>query len=254
MGQSKARASPISRLAEHRMSFYRLEMTMHHCAVIFDVDGPLLDLTAPESAAFFVPFEERYDLTGLSEDWDSYRVRNDVEIYREILTDHLGIASVETDTKQLCERYLSLLQQMYEQSSAYVSPIAGARDLLKTLAQVNGVALGTATANFEAAAKMRLERAGMWDFVQNFHSGAEGGGAKRDILARVMKRLDLPADRVVFLGDNLNDLDAAQANGTWFIGFHVDAVKRDRLTAAGAETVTGDHSESLRLIRQFLAL
>src|SRR5690606_8860878 len=42
------------------------------CAVIFDVDGVLLDLTRPEEDAFFAPFERLYGLTGLSRDWDSY--------------------------------------------------------------------------------------------------------------------------------------------------------------------------------------
>jgi FMN phosphatase YigB (HAD superfamily) len=49
---------------------------MKDSAVIFDVDGVLLDLTAPEEDAFFLAFERRYGITGLSRDWDNYRVRN----------------------------------------------------------------------------------------------------------------------------------------------------------------------------------
>ena len=52
-------------------------------AVIFDVDGVLLDLTPPEEDAFFAPFARRHGLAGLSRDWDSYRVRNDEEIIRK---------------------------------------------------------------------------------------------------------------------------------------------------------------------------
>ena len=54
-------------------------------AVIFDVDGVLLDLTAPEESAFFRAFEQLHGITGLSSDWDSYRVRNDEHIIAEIL-------------------------------------------------------------------------------------------------------------------------------------------------------------------------
>jgi FMN phosphatase YigB (HAD superfamily) len=54
-------------------------------AVIFDVDGVLLDLTPAEEERFFVPFARRYGLTGLSRDWDSYRTRNDEDIIAEIL-------------------------------------------------------------------------------------------------------------------------------------------------------------------------
>ena len=49
-------------------------------AVIFDVDGVLLDLTAPEEDAFFLAFARLHGLTGLSRDWDSYRIRNDEHI------------------------------------------------------------------------------------------------------------------------------------------------------------------------------
>lgn len=217
-------------------------------AVIFDVDGPLLNLTAAETAAFFIPFAEAFGLTGLSEDWDSYRIRNDVEIYREVLEQ---TNADDSALEPLLRRYLDVLENQYDGGDT-VEPIPGALDLLEALSQIEGLALGTATANFEQAAAMRLMRVGMWDFVRDWHSGAEGGGAKRDILARVIARLGLPGDRVVFLGDNLNDLDAAHANGTHFIGFHVEAARRQRLVDAGAKTVTGDHHKSLSLIHKFL--
>lgn len=220
---------------------------MHHSAVIFDVDGPLLHLTDAEAEAFFVPLRD-ISAVDHSLDWDSYRIRNDVEIYRDIL----GMSG--DAIMPYIAAYLSTLDTKYQSGEAAVTPIPRAQALLETLSQVNGLALGTATANFEAAAKMRLTQAGMWPHVQHFHSGAEPGGHKRDILARVIARLDLPAERIVYLGDNLNDLDAAQANGTHFIGFHTDTEKRARLTQSGAKTVTGDHTESLRLIRYFLDL
>ena len=39
-------------------------MAAADCAVIFDVDGVLLDLTRAEEDAFFLPFERRYGLNG----------------------------------------------------------------------------------------------------------------------------------------------------------------------------------------------
>lgn len=219
-----------------------------HAAVIFDVDGPLLHLTEAETAAFFVPFEERHGLTGLSTDWDSYRIRNDIEMYHEVM-ERVGAGKITP----LLARYLDVLREIYANGEAVI-PIPGALGLLEKLAEIDGVEVGTATANFEAAAEMRLRKVGMWNYVRDWHSGAEGGGAKSEILARVIERLGLPRERIVFLGDNLNDLDAAQANGTHFIGFHVEAARRQRLLDAGAETVTGDHKESLSLIRELLAL
>ena len=61
---------------------------MADAAVIFDVDGVLLELTRAEEDAFFVPFERRYGLKGISRDWNSYAIRNDENIITEILTRH----------------------------------------------------------------------------------------------------------------------------------------------------------------------
>jgi len=66
---------------------------MADAAVIFDVDGVLLELTRPEEDAFFVPFERRYGLKGLSRDWNSYAIRNDENIIAEILSRH-GLRSM----------------------------------------------------------------------------------------------------------------------------------------------------------------
>jgi len=225
---------------------------MINSAVIFDVDGPLLDLTAAETSAFFVPFQEAFGLTGFSTDWDSYRLRNDVEIYREIL-ETADLPTNQPTINRLRERYLMELETIYASGEA-VAPIPGASALLDALSRISGLALGTATANFESAATLRLQRVGFWNYVKEWHSGAEGGGAKRDILARAVKRLGLPSNRVVFLGDNLNDLDAAQENETHFIGFHIDPMRRQWLADAGAETVTGDHTKTLAIIRELLDL
>ena len=68
---------------------------MADAAVIFDVDGVLLELTRAEEDAFFVPFERRYGLKDISRDWNSYAVRNDENIIAEILARH-GLPDMNT--------------------------------------------------------------------------------------------------------------------------------------------------------------
>lgn len=223
-------------------------------AVIFDVDGPLLELTVEEEDTFFVPFEETWGLTGLSRDWDSYRVRNDEDIYAEIFERHARRRPSGEELSALTTRYLDELETRITDGRATVTQIPGALDLLCALDELETVALGTATANFLHAARVRLERAGMWSFLQHYPGAADGGGAKREVLARVIRDLGLPPDRIVFLGDNLNDLDAGRANGVHFIGFHVEAARREHLRAAGAEITCGDHRETLELIKDMLSL
>lgn len=221
-------------------------------AVIFDVDGPLLELTPAEEDLFFAPLETQYGLTDLSRDWDSYPIRNDIEIYREILHKYFGRPPSSSELAATSSRYVAALAAGYETQTLGVAAIPGARRLLERLAAVPHLTLGIATANLGAAARLRLEHAGLWSFIREHPGAAEYGGAKSNILATVLDGIDVPSNRVVFLGDNLNDLEAARATGTHFIGFHPDEHRRKRLADAGATRVCGDHDASWQLIQDSL--
>lgn len=227
-------------------------MTAHRHAVVFDVDGPLLDLTSPEEDAFFESFRLLHGIDGLSRDWDSYRVRNDREIIHEILENHLGASFGAHHYDEVLSAYDRILTGGFASGQLKVTPIPGAAELLHALSGINGLALGTATANIRRAAEIRLRAAGFWDHVSRYPGAADEGGHKHQVLARVIADMDLPPQRVVYIGDNLNDLEAGQVNGTHFIGFHVVPAKRQRLLDHGARHVTGDHRETLALIRDML--
>ncbi len=224
----------------------------HDVAVIFDVDGVLLELTAAEEDAFFWPFEKLHGLTGLSRDWDSYRTRNDEDIITEILEGHLGRVPSCAEHKAVIEAYLHHLAEGL--SAGRLTPISidGAAGLLS---QLRGRAtLGVATANLIEAAGSRLQARNMWEPLREHAFGANGGGAKRDILARTLKHLALPPDRVVFIGDNLSDVAAGLGNGVHFIGFSVDEDKGRRLAAAGAQRICNHHRDTLKHIEDALGL
>lgn len=215
-------------------------------AVILDVDGVLLDLTAAEEDAFFLAFERLHGITGLSRDWDSYKVRNDEHIIAEILERH-GLPASEADA--VVAEYLNILAEGLETRRLQAVEIEGAGSLLGAL---NGRKLGIATANLRSAAQLRLQAAGLWGHVSGLAFGAEGSGHKRQTVARAIAATGLPKDRIVYIGDNLNDVDAGLSNGVHFIGFAQDAARRERLKAAGAFHLSGEHARTLRLVRELL--
>ena len=215
-------------------------------AVIFDVDGVLLDLTAAEEDAFFLAFERLHGITGLSRDWDGYRVRNDEHIIAEILERH-GLPA--QDHGRIVAAYLAILSEGLSSSRLKAVEISGARGLLSAL---SGRRTGIATANLLAAARLRLQSRDLWDPVASLAFGAEGSGHKRETVARAIAATGLPKARIVYVGDNLNDVDAGLSNGVHFIGFSEDPARRAKLAAVGARHVAGNHGETLALIGQML--
>lgn len=219
-------------------------------AVIFDVDGVLLDLTGPEEDAFFWPFAELHGLTGLSRDWDGYRIRNDEDIIHEILESHFGRAPTSAERRVVIDAYLGHLNDNLARKSLRPEAIPGAAALLDSL---DGKAwLGIATANLLEAAAARLAATGLWDRLKDHGFGANGGGAKRQILARAITSLGLPRERIIFIGDNLNDVEAGLSQKVHFIGFSVDPAKTRRLAAAGAERICNHHQDTLKHIEDAL--
>ncbi len=217
-------------------------------AVIFDVDGVLLELTAAEEDAFFVPFERRYGLTGLSRDWNSYRIRNDERIAAEILETH-GLPA--DDSAAIARGYLDALSSGIADGSIAVAAIPGAAGLLRELGRFHHI--GIATANLLPAAKIRLAVRDLWHPVSSLAFGAEGSGHKRETVARAIAATGLPKHRIVYVGDNLNDVEAGLSNGVHFIGFSEDERRREALREAGARYVCGDHLVTRSLIGALLA-
>jgi len=221
---------------------------MADAAVIFDVDGVLLELTRAEEDAFFAPFERRYGLKDLSRDWNSYAIRNDEDIVREILRNN-GLPAPELE--DIIADYLAVLRQRLKDGTIETVTIPGAAELLKRLA--GSMLTGFATANLRSAAELRLRHAGLWSHVSAHGFGAEGGGHKREILARAIAATGLPRRRIVYIGDNLNDVAAGLENGVHFIAFSTDPSRLEELEQAGATTLSNNHLDTSRLIGHLLA-
>ena len=219
---------------------------MKDWAIIFDVDGVLLELTRAEEELFFLPFAKRIDAALLSRDWNSYTIRNDEDIVREIVERYDLPAS---EVAIITAEYLALLKQEL-QGALRSEPIASAAMLLNEFSNV--AKLGIATANFREAARLRLQQSEMWQPVSELAFGADGGGHKSAILARAINATGLPRSQIIFIGDNVNDVRAGLENAVHFIGFSSDAARRKALAAAGAKTLCSHHGETRVMIRQIL--
>lgn len=227
------------------------------CAVIFDVDGVILHLTPPEEAVFFSALEAVFGIANASSDWDSYRVRNDVAIVEELVETHLDREATGDDINRFTDKYISLLDIGIKSGEIEVRQIDGIRSVLMALTRLSDITMGLATANLMTAAKLRLRDAGLNDFftVGGF---AEARGPKREILRSTLDGLKdengapLAKERIVYLGDNLVDVDAGLANGCGLIAFNVNQEKHPILREAGAENILSGHRDTFGEICRLL--
>jgi phosphoglycolate phosphatase-like HAD superfamily hydrolase len=217
-------------------------------AVIFDCDGVLLELLRDEEEMFFSALSVFVPTDELSRNWNSYTIRNDDDIIREVLA---RFGKLESLKPLVIKHYLSGLASALDKRHITSTAIAGLEGLLQQL-QVKH-RLGLATANFIEAARLRLEQAGLWPFVSDHAIGADGGGHKYQLLARLLETIPLPKNRIVYVGDNVVDVEAGLKNGVHLIGFSLNPARRDQLHAAGGRHIAASHGETAALIRQFLA-
>ena len=220
---------------------------MADAAIIFDVDGVLLELTRAEEELFFQPFASRCDATKLSRDWNSYAIRNDENVVSELIERH-GLG--EQEQPIIIQEYLNLLEQQIKSRKIISRQIAGAPQLLEQCAAF--ATLGIATANFREAARLRLHQAGLWNFVSAYAHGADGGGHKHEILGRALATIALPKSNIVYVGDNVNDVIAGLTHGVHFIGFSQIPQRLEELRNAGAKHLSSNHTQTLALIKSLL--
>jgi phosphoglycolate phosphatase-like HAD superfamily hydrolase len=145
---------------------------------------------------------------------------------------------------------LDVLKQRLENGVIETTAIPSALELLNKLQ--GSLQIGIATANLLSAAKLRLQSVDFWNPVSAHAFGAEGGGHKREILARAISSTGFPKNRIVYVGDNLNDVEAGLANSVQFIGFSTNPGRLNELKYAGAGHLSNNHLDTLRLIGHLL--
>ncbi|MEP2642728.1 HAD family hydrolase [Roseobacter sp.] len=110
--------------------------------------------------------------------------------------------------------------------------------------RARGLALGVATNDAEAPARVHLNRAGvvdLFDFIAGFDSGYGGKPAPGQLLG-FAKAVDLEPQQVVMVGDSTHDLFAGRTAGMRRVGVLTGLATRDDL-APYADVVLDDISQ-----------
>jgi HAD superfamily hydrolase (TIGR01509 family) len=206
--------------------------------VIFDVDGTLVDSNRLHAQAWFDAFREAgldggtvadiQRLIGMGSD--------------KLLPQALGISAETGDGKRLSARRAELFERLYLPT---VRALPGAAALVETLRD-RGFRLAVASSAKPDELSALLGIAGVPWLRDDATSGDEVEASKPDpdVVHAALGELDLPADRVAFLGDTPYDVEAGLRAGVTVIG--VRSGGWDEISLRGAAAVYRD-VEDLRL-------
>ena len=145
--------------------------------------------------------------------------------------------------EHLRERYVNYLRhEILQQGHGFNGTLPGIPDLLQSLQGHDDVYLGLLTGNFEAGARIKLERFDLWRY---FRCGAFGDDSPdRNALVPVaLERAEacgipaIAAEDVIVVGDTPHDVACAKAVGAVAVGVATGGFTADQLRDCGAAVV-----------------
>lgn len=202
-------------------------------AVIFDLDGLILDSETPD----YLSWKEVYARHGLDltvQDWAGVVGRRDIDLYAPLRQRSVDVAA---EGKSRRRRHAALFEE-------YLTPAPGVARLIDQLRRT-GVPLGLASNSDRAYVFEVVERLGLRDAFDTIVARDDVTRAKPapDIFLAAVSRLEVEAPGCVALEDSRPGVAAAKAAGLTCIAVptvftrHHDLTQAD-LVVTSLETVT----------------
>jgi phosphoglycolate phosphatase len=209
---------------------------------LFDIDGTLVLSGGAGSRALDRAFHQRYGLTGATS-MVKFGGMTDPAILEEVFGARLGRPPTEAELDEMIALYLPLLEaELVEAPGFRMMPsVIEALDYLAGLG--GGLILGLATGNVREAARIKLERAGLWP---RFACGGFGSDHRERprLVERAIQRACVHAgvhaldpEQVVVVGDTPLDVHAARACGVRAVAVATGTATRDELAACGPDVL-----------------
>jgi phosphoglycolate phosphatase len=209
-------------------------------AVLFDIDGTLISTGGAGARSWRYAFDELYGIPAdIGEFTDAGMT--DPTVARLTFKAAVGHEPSPRELATVMAAYLDRLPYEVEHSDKY-RVLDGAEELLRKLGREKGILLGITSGAVEAAAHIKLSRAG---FNRYFPFGGYGSDSGDRIeltkcaLARGGMLLGHPLEpkEVLVVGDTPKDLDAAHGAGCVAVGVATGHYSREQLEEAGADIV-----------------
>lgn len=214
-------------------------------AVLFDIDGTLLDMRGAGRKSFVQSLKAVF---GWDDDisYINFAGNTDLNVLLQV-AEHHRVKLTAEDQRRFFRRMPVELEQNARNAQFIIYP--GVRELLETLSARKDVILGLVTGNVAAAARIKLQQ---FDLHNHFVLGAFGDDhADRNDIARLALervRAKIAAGskmKACFLiGDTPHDVAAAKSIGATAVAVATGKFDTAALRAAGAEHVLSDLSDT----------
>jgi HAD superfamily hydrolase (TIGR01509 family) len=199
--------------------------------VLFDIDGTLVDSNYLHVHAWYRAFQE------VEVDVEAWRIHRSIGMDGTTLVSSLA-GEADDDSRS---RAKDLHSRYYKETAPLLKPLPGAQELLQRVDKL-GLQIILATSAPEDELKILREVLACDALVSAVTSSKDVDTAKPqpDIIEVALERAGVHADRAVFVGDTVWDIEACKRAGVPTIAVLSGGVSRGELETAGAQAVFED--------------
>ena len=212
-------------------------MTEIPVAVLFDIDGTLITTGGAGAQAWSRAFAELYNVPANIEDFTEAGMP-DHDVVTVTFRHVLGREPEPREIAALMAKYLEHLPETVTESTTYMV-YPGVHELLSSLC-TSGHLLGLTTGNIEAAAHIKIARAGLNRYFTFGGYGSDSphrGELTKIAIHRAETILGVPPAKSYVVGDTPRDVEAAHYAGAVAVGVATGHYTVEQLRATGAEFV-----------------
>ena len=220
--------------------------------VIFDIDGTLTQTNKVDSECFVKAFKDVFSINILNTDWTNYTHVTDSGITTQLFQERFGRLPSNAELSLLQNHFVVLLQQSFRANPTVYGEVPGASMTLRKLQREEEWAVAIATGSWRASALLKLSSSGI--NVEDLPAAfADDALSREDIIKIASLRAKVlhgnrEFKRVVFVGDEVWDAQAAKRLNLGFLGIRTDGDNM-RLYLSGASEVLPNLKDYDRFIR-----
>jgi phosphoglycolate phosphatase len=154
------------------------------------------------------------------------------------------LAGPDAPIAAMAAAYQPVVKQLREDRAFADLPFAGAHELLEELAARGDIRLGIATGHIASAIEPALKTFGWRQWFCTVQTADKAPSKPHPgMILQALEEAGIVAADTVMVGDTAFDMEMAQAAGVAAIGVGLGYHARERLVAAGAETVAATMTE-----------